>query len=74
MGKVIYREVIKDDYETIKGLIVETFGFNDFIKDTKPLDIALILTLVRLNQLCLKGTPLSYLKNSQRLLMYIKNL
>lgn len=41
MGKIKYREIIKDDYETIKHLIGEAFGFNEIIKDTKILDIAL---------------------------------
>ncbi|MGG7078469.1 GNAT family N-acetyltransferase [Clostridium sardiniense] len=41
MGEIKYREIIKDDYEAIKHLIGEAFGFNEFIKDTKILDIAL---------------------------------
>ncbi|MDQ0459253.1 GNAT family N-acetyltransferase [Clostridium sardiniense] len=41
MGKVKYREIIKDDYETIKNMIGEAFGFNEFIDDAKVLDIAL---------------------------------
>lgn len=41
MGEIKYREIIKDDYEAIKHLIGEAFGFNEIIKDTKILDIAL---------------------------------
>ena len=33
MNKVIYRDIMKSDYETIKELIGEAFGFSDFIKD-----------------------------------------
>ena len=32
MNKVIYRDIMKSDYETIKELIGEAFGFSDFIK------------------------------------------
>lgn len=41
MNKVIYRDIIKSDYETIKELIGEAFGFSDFIKDKQLLDIVL---------------------------------
>lgn len=45
MSEIKYREIIKDDYETIKYLIGEAFGFNEIIKDTKILDIALSMYL-----------------------------
>lgn len=41
MNKVIYRDIMKSDYETIKELIGEAFGFSDFIKDKQLLDIVL---------------------------------
>lgn len=41
MNKVIYRDIIKSDYETIKELIGEAFGFSGFIKDKQLLDIVL---------------------------------
>ena len=41
MNKVIYRDIIKSDYETIKELIGESFGFSAFIKDKQLLDIVL---------------------------------
>lgn len=41
MNKVIYRNIVKSDYETIKKLIGEAFGFSDFIKDKQLLDIVL---------------------------------
>ena len=41
MNKVIYREIIKSDYATIKELIGETFGFNNFIKDKLLLNTVL---------------------------------
>lgn len=41
MGKITYRKVLKKDYESIKELIGEAFRFNDFIEDTKILDIVL---------------------------------
>lgn len=41
MNKVIYRDIIKSDYETIKELIGEAFGFSAFIKDKQLLDIVL---------------------------------
>lgn len=41
MNGVIYRDIIKSDYEAVKKLIGEAFGFSDFIKDKKLLDLAL---------------------------------
>lgn len=41
MNKVLYRNVSKNDYETIKDLINEAFGFSKFIKDENLLDFAL---------------------------------
>ena len=41
MNKVIYRDIIKSDYETIKNLIGEAFGFSSFIKDKYLLNIVL---------------------------------
>lgn len=38
MSKIIYREIAKKDYNTIKELIGEAFGFNEFIKDKIFLD------------------------------------
>ena len=35
MDKVIYRSLVKEDYEAVKELIGEAFGFNEFIKDKK---------------------------------------
>lgn len=41
MGKVIYRNLVETDYETMKEFIGEAFGFNEFVKDKKLLDILL---------------------------------
>lgn len=41
MDKVIYRNLEKKDYETIKELICEAFGFKNFIKDKELLNLAL---------------------------------
>lgn len=41
MSKIIYREIAKKDYNTIKELIGEAFGFNEFIKDGVFLDSVL---------------------------------
>lgn len=38
MDKVIYRDLYKKDYERIKELICEAFGFDKFIQDRKLLD------------------------------------
>lgn len=45
MEKITYRDLIKDDYEEVKKLICEAFGFNDFIKDKKTLDYLLSIYL-----------------------------
>lgn len=45
MGKIIYRDLVKDDYDYIKNLIMTAFGFNEFIKDEKFLDLVLTLYL-----------------------------
>lgn len=45
MSKIIYRDLIKDDYNTVKKMICDAFGFKDFIKDTKYLDSLLTLYL-----------------------------
>ena len=39
MNKVIYRELMKEDYKEVKNLICEAFGFSNFIKDKNILDI-----------------------------------
>ncbi len=41
MGKVIYRNLVETDYETMKEFICEAFGFNEFVKDKKLLYILL---------------------------------
>ncbi|GAA0862518.1 GNAT family N-acetyltransferase [Paraclostridium tenue] len=41
MDKVIYRNLTETDYETMKEFIGEAFGFNEFVKDKKLLDILL---------------------------------
>ncbi|OPF51201.1 GNAT family N-acetyltransferase [Clostridium baratii] len=41
MSKIIYREIAKKDYNTIKELIGEAFGFNEFINDGVFLDSVL---------------------------------
>ncbi|MFF2797012.1 GNAT family N-acetyltransferase [Lysinibacillus xylanilyticus] len=45
MDKVIYRSIVKEDYESVKELIGEAFGFNEFIKDKKFLDSVLNIYL-----------------------------
>ncbi|GAB6168849.1 hypothetical protein JCM1393_13090 [Clostridium carnis] len=45
MNKVIYRDLVKDDYNHVKELIGEAFGFNEFIKDKKFLDLILNIYL-----------------------------
>lgn len=45
MKEVIYRELIKDDYNRVKELICEAFGFDEFIKDPKILDSILTVYL-----------------------------
>ena len=41
MEKVLYRNLIEEDYEVCKKLIGEAFGFNEFIKDDKFLNLML---------------------------------
>ena len=41
MNRVIYRNLVTSDYEIIKELIGEAFGFSDFIKDKELLDTIL---------------------------------
>lgn len=41
----MYRELSKSDYEQIKKLICDAFGFNDFLKDEKLLDLVLTIYL-----------------------------
>ena len=41
MDTVIYRDLYKKDYERIKELIGEAFGFSELIKDKKFLDVLL---------------------------------
>ena len=41
MNRVIYRDLVTSDYEIIKELIGEAFGFSDFIKDNELLDVIL---------------------------------
>lgn len=38
MDKIIYRNLMQKDYDTIKKLISEAFGFGEFIKDEVLLD------------------------------------
>lgn len=55
MDKVIYRSLVKEDYESVKELIGEAFGFNEFIKDKKFLDSILNIYL----QSCILGSSFS---------------
>lgn len=43
--KVIYRELSINDYDSIKHLICEAFGFNDFIENKELLDYILTIYL-----------------------------
>lgn len=45
MDKVMYRNLQKDDYEIIKNLIDEAFGFYEFIDDKRILDLVLTIYL-----------------------------
>lgn len=38
MHKIIYRDLKREDYDTVKFLIGDAFGFNEFISDKKFLD------------------------------------
>ncbi|PEI85214.1 GNAT family N-acetyltransferase [Bacillus pseudomycoides] len=55
MDKVIYRSLVKEDYESVKELIGEAFGFTEFIKDKKFLDSILNIYL----QSCILGSSFS---------------
>ncbi|MDM5156977.1 GNAT family N-acetyltransferase [Bacillus sp. DX1.1] len=55
MDEVIYRGLVKEDYESVKELIGEAFGFNEFIKDSKFLDSILNIYL----QSCILGSSFS---------------
>ncbi len=55
MSEVIYREIMKDDYDRIKELIDEAFGIHDLIQDNKFLDVILNLYL----QSCILGSSFS---------------
>ena len=45
MNTVTYRSLVKEDYESVKELIGEAFGFNELIKDKKFLDSVLNIYL-----------------------------
>lgn len=45
MNTVTYRSLVKEDYEAVKTLIGEAFGFNEMIKDKKFLDSVLNIYL-----------------------------
>ncbi|MEG2985932.1 MAG: GNAT family N-acetyltransferase, partial [Peptostreptococcaceae bacterium] len=45
MERVLYRELVRDDYERIKELICEAFGFDDFIENKILLDSILTIYL-----------------------------
>lgn len=55
MNTVKYRSIIKEDYESIKHLIGEAFGFNQFVTDKKFLDSVLNFYL----QSCILGSSFS---------------
>ncbi|MEH7462234.1 GNAT family N-acetyltransferase [Bacillus thuringiensis] len=55
MNQVIYRSLVKEDYEAVKNLIGEAFGFNEFIQDKKFLDSVLNMYL----QSCILGSSFS---------------
>ncbi|KEK21872.1 GNAT family N-acetyltransferase [Bacillus gaemokensis] len=55
MDEVIYRSLVKEDYDSVKELIGEAFGFNEFIKDRKFLDAILNIYL----QSCILGSSFS---------------
>lgn len=54
-SEVIYREIMKDDYESIKILINEAFGIHDLIQDQKFLNVILDLYL----QSCIRSSSFS---------------
>lgn len=45
MSKVIYRDLLKEDYNSIKSLICEAFGFKPFTNDENLLDSVLNIYL-----------------------------
>ncbi|MGL4337021.1 MAG: GNAT family N-acetyltransferase [Turicibacter sp.] len=45
MESVIYRDLVKEDYERVKQLISEAFGFHEFITDKKLLNSILNIYL-----------------------------
>lgn len=45
MAKVIYRKLAKEDYDCVKQLICEAFGFDEFIKSPEVLDSVLTVYL-----------------------------
>lgn len=55
MDKVIYRDLVKKDYSSIRELICEAFGFDEFIKDRNFLDLILNIYL----QDCILGSSFS---------------
>lgn len=55
MDEVIYRSLVKEDYESVKELIGEAFGFHELIKDRKFLDSILNIYL----QSCILGSSFS---------------
>ena len=55
MSKIIYRDINKKDYEDIKKLICEAFGFDKFIKNEDLLDITTALYL----QECIEDSSFS---------------
>ncbi|MED1556178.1 GNAT family N-acetyltransferase [Bacillus paramycoides] len=55
MNTVKYRSLVKEDYESIKHLIGEAFGFNQFITDKNFLDSLLNFYL----QSCILGSSFS---------------
>ncbi|PEX80655.1 GNAT family N-acetyltransferase [Bacillus cereus] len=55
MNTVKYRTIVKEDYESIKHLIGEAFGFNQFVTDKKFLDSVLNFYL----QSCILGSSFS---------------
>lgn len=55
MNTVTYRSLVKEDYESVKALIGEAFGFNEMIEDKKFLDSVLNIYL----QSCILGSSFS---------------
>lgn len=55
MNTVTYRSLVKEDYEAVKTLIGEAFGFHEMIEDKKFLDSVLNIYL----QSCILGSSFS---------------